>query len=103
MYSELYPELYLIVKQNLVSMYNGVKKIIKRGERPKNEGELVPIYSCTFEKAGASNFPLQEYIISRKVKAYKGFRIGVQGYAAQTIPQIDAEIAEKCRFLMETS
>ncbi len=39
----------------------------------------------------------------RKVKKIKELRGGVHLYAAQMIPKIDAEIAEKCHFWMETS
>jgi hypothetical protein len=39
----------------------------------------------------------------RKVKKIKGLRGGVLKYAAQEIPQIDAEIAEKGHLWMETS
>jgi len=34
---------------------------------------------------------------------FKGLRGGVHRYVAQAIPQIDAEIAEKGHFWMETS
>ena len=39
----------------------------------------------------------------RKVKEIKELRGGVHRYAAQLIPQIDTEIAEKGHFRMETS
>jgi len=39
----------------------------------------------------------------RKVKKIKELRGGVLEYAAQEIPQIDVEIAEKDHFWMETS
>ncbi len=39
----------------------------------------------------------------RKVKKIKELRGGVHLYAAQVISQIDAEIAEKSHFWMETS
>jgi hypothetical protein len=39
----------------------------------------------------------------RKLKKIKELRGGVLPYAAQKIPQIDAEIAEKGHFWMETS
>ena len=45
----------------------------------------------------------QKRAIFRKVKEIKGLRGGVQWYAAQAIPQIDAEIAEKGRLWTETS
>jgi hypothetical protein len=49
-------------------------------------------------------FPIQSrYGGIRKVKEIKGLRGGVRGYAAQAILQIDAEIAEKGHFWMETS
>ena len=50
-----------------------------------------------------NQFPIQKLAIFRKVKEIKGLRGGVLMCAVQTIPQIDAEIAEKGHFWMETS
>jgi hypothetical protein len=49
-----------------------------------------------------SEFPNPKRAIFRKVKEIKGLRGGVPWYAAQEIPQIDTEIAEKGRFRTET-
>ena len=51
---------------------------------------------------GTGEFPIQKWNIFRKIKEIKGLRGGVLGYAAQGIPQIDAEIAENSHFWMET-
>ena len=53
-------------------------------------------------KMDTNKFSVQKWAIFRKVKEIKGLREGVLMYAAQTIPQIDAEIAEKGHFWMET-
>ena len=47
-------------------------------------------------------FPVHKWGIFRKVKEIKELRGGVLGYAAQEIPKIDAEIAEKGHLWMET-
>jgi hypothetical protein len=47
-------------------------------------------------------FPIQKCNFLSKVKEIKGLRGGVLGYAAQVIPQIDAEIGQKGHFWMET-
>jgi hypothetical protein len=44
---------------------------------------------------GSGEFPIQKYAIFCKVKEIKELRVGVRLYAAQAIPPIDAEIAEK--------
>jgi hypothetical protein len=44
---------------------------------------------------GTSQFPIQKCAIFRKFKNIKELRGGVLVYAAQAIPSIDAEIAEK--------
>jgi hypothetical protein len=46
---------------------------------------------------------MQKLAIVRKIKEIKGLRGGVLTYAAQEIPQVDTEIAEKGNFWMETS
>jgi len=48
-------------------------------------------------------FPEHKRGIFRKLKEIKGLRGSVLEYAAQGIPQIDAEIAEKGRLWMETN
>ena len=47
-------------------------------------------------------FPIQKGGIFRKIKEIKGLRVPPRG-REQEIPQIDAEIAEKGHFWMETS
>jgi len=47
-------------------------------------------------------FPIQKYAIFCKFKEIKELRGGVLVYAAQTIPPIDAEIAEKGHLWTET-
>jgi hypothetical protein len=51
---------------------------------------------------GTTQFPIQKRAIFRKVQEINGLRGGVHLYVAQATPQIDAEIAEKGRFWMET-
>jgi hypothetical protein len=48
-------------------------------------------------------FPIQECAIFCKFKEIKELRGGVLVYAAQAIPPIDAEIAEKGHLWVETS
>jgi hypothetical protein len=51
---------------------------------------------------GTNGFPFQKRAIFRKIKEIKELRGDDHGYVAQVIPQIDAEIAEKGHFWMET-
>jgi hypothetical protein len=53
---------------------------------------LVPIRGF---KKGTDKFPIQKCAIFRKFKEIKELRGGILLYAAQAIPPIDAEIAEK--------
>jgi hypothetical protein len=62
--------------------------------------ELVPIRG--FIK-GTDKFPIQKCAIFRKFKEIKELRGGILLYAAQAIPPIDAEIAEKGHLWTETS
>ena len=48
-------------------------------------------------------FPDQKCDFFYKFKDIKGFRGGVRGYAAQEIPQVDAEIVKKGHFWLETN
>ena len=52
---------------------------------------------------GTDKFPIQKCAIFRKLKEIKELRGGVLVYAAQGIPPIDAEIAEKGHLWTETS
>jgi hypothetical protein len=61
---------------------------------------------------GAGEFPIQKWAIFRKVKSKipdfergksRNYAEAYMWYAAQVIPQIDAEIAEKGHFWLETS
>jgi hypothetical protein len=52
---------------------------------------------------GTGKFPIQKCAIFCKFKDIKGLRGGVLLYAAQAIPPIEAEIAEKGHLWMETS
>jgi hypothetical protein len=67
-----------------------------RSNRPRlqteYEGYLMPIRG--FMK-GTDKFPIQKYAIFRTFKEIKELRGGILLYAAQAIPPIDAEIAEK--------
>jgi hypothetical protein len=47
-------------------------------------------------------FPIQKSAVFHKVKEDEELRGGVPGYAAQAIPQSDAEILEKGHLWMET-
>ena len=47
-------------------------------------------------------FPIQKCVIFRKFKEIKELRGGILLYAAQAIPPIDAEIAEKGHLWAET-
>ncbi len=49
-----------------------------------------------------SEFPIQKCAIFRKVKEIKELRVPPR-WREQVIPQIDAEIAEKVHFWMETN
>jgi hypothetical protein len=51
---------------------------------------------------GTDKFPIQKCAIFRKFKKIKELRGGVLVYAAQAIPPIDAEIAEKGHLWTET-
>jgi hypothetical protein len=51
---------------------------------------------------GTDKFLIQKCAIFCKFKEIKGLRGGVLLYAAQAMPPIDAEIAEKGRFWPET-
>jgi hypothetical protein len=62
--------------------------------------ELVPIRG--FMK-GTGRFPIQNCAIFRKFKEIKELRGGILLYAAQAIPPIDAEIAEKGHLWTDTS
>ena len=62
--------------------------------------ELVPIRG--FRK-GTGRFPIQKCAIFRKFKEIKELRGGILLYAAQAIPPIDAEIAEKGHLWTDTS
>ena len=62
--------------------------------------ELVSIHG--FFK-GTGQFPIQKYAIFCKFKEIKELRGGVLVYAAQAIPPIHAEIAEKGHLWTETS
>ena len=48
-------------------------------------------------------FPMQKLVIFCKVKEIKELRGGVQHVRPQAIPQIDAEIAKKGNFWMDTT
>jgi hypothetical protein len=52
---------------------------------------------------GTGKFPIQKCAIFRKFKEIKELRGGILLYAAQAIPPIDAEIAEKSHLWAETS
>jgi hypothetical protein len=52
---------------------------------------------------GTDRFPIQKCAIFRKFKEIKELRGGILLYAAQAIPPIDAEIAEKGHLWTETS
>jgi hypothetical protein len=52
---------------------------------------------------GTDTFPIQKCAIFCKFKEIKGLRGGVRLYAAQAMPPIDAEIAEKGPFWTETN
>ena len=52
---------------------------------------------------GTDKFPIQKCAIFRKFKEIKELRGGILLYAAQAIPPIDAEIAEKGHLWTETS
>ena len=62
--------------------------------------ELVPIHSFI---EGTGEFSIQKCAIFRKFKEIKELRGGVLLGAAQVIPPIDAEIAEKGHLWTETS
>ena len=62
--------------------------------------EPISIQKLRMEKWG---FPIQKWAIFHKVKKINGLRGGVPRYATQEIPPIDAEIAEKGHFWMETN
>jgi hypothetical protein len=51
---------------------------------------------------GTDKFPIQKCATFRKFKEIKELRGGVLLYAAQAIPPIDAEIAEKGHLWTET-
>ena len=51
---------------------------------------------------GTDKFPIQKCAIFRKFKKIKELRGGILLYAAQAIPPIDAEIAEKGHLWTET-
>jgi hypothetical protein len=51
---------------------------------------------------GTDMFPIQKCAIFRKFKEIKKLRGGILLYAAQAIPTIDAEIAEKGHLWTET-
>ena len=51
---------------------------------------------------GTDKFPIQKCAIFRKFKEIKELRGGILLYAAQAIPPIDAEIAEKGHLWTET-
>jgi hypothetical protein len=52
---------------------------------------------------GTDTFPIQKCAIFRKFKEIKELRGGILLYAAQAIPPIDAEIAEKGHLWTETN
>jgi len=52
---------------------------------------------------GTDMFPIQKCAIFRKFKEIKELRGGILLYAAQAIPPIDAEIAEKGHLWTENS
>ena len=52
---------------------------------------------------GTDKFPIQKCEIFRKFKEIKELRGGILLYAAQAIPPIDAEIAEKGHFWTGTN
>ena len=54
-------------------------------------------------KMGTGKFPIQKWAIFYKVKEIKELGGGVLQYAAQSTPQIDAEIVKKGHFWMETN
>jgi hypothetical protein len=60
---------------------------------------LVPIRDL---KKGIDKFPIQKCAIFCEFKEIKGLRGGVLLYAAQAMPPIDAEIAEKGHLWTET-
>ncbi|MGD8970394.1 MAG: hypothetical protein PVG01_03225 [Desulfobacterales bacterium] len=60
---------------------------------------LVPIHGYFL---GSKKFPIQKCAIFCKFKEIKELRGGVLVYAAQVIPPIDAEIAEKGHLWTET-
>ena len=60
---------------------------------------LVPIHGFI---NGTGKFPIQKCAIFCKFKEIKELRGGVLLYAAQAIPPIDTEIAEKGHLWMET-
>ncbi|MDP4979335.1 MAG: hypothetical protein NWQ21_07760, partial [Desulfobacterales bacterium] len=64
-----------------------------------HKAQLVPIRG--FIKS-TDKFPIQKCAIFRKFKAIKELCGGVFLYAAQAIPPIDAEIAEKGHLWTET-
>jgi hypothetical protein len=52
---------------------------------------------------GTDTFPIQKCAIFCKFKGIKEWRGGILVYAAQAIPPIDAEIAEKGHLWKETN
>jgi len=61
--------------------------------------KIMPIHGFI---EGTGKFPIQKCAIFCKFKEIKELRGGVLLYAAQAIPLIDAEIAEKNHLLTET-
>jgi hypothetical protein len=55
------------------------------------------------QREGTNEFPIQKWMIFCNAKEIKGLRGDVLQYIAQVIPPIDAGIAKKSRFWMETS
>ena len=55
------------------------------------------------QKEGTNEFPIQKRMFFCKTKEIKGLRGDVLKYIAQVIPRIDAGIAKKGRFWMETN
>ena len=74
-----------------------------RSSRPQlqNEYEGYLVHIRGFMK-GTDKFPIQKCAIFRKFKEIKELRGGILLYAAQAIPPIDAEIAEKGHLWTET-
>jgi hypothetical protein len=89
---------------SLITISNTIEDL--RGRKTKLKDlrqmamELVPIRG--FIK-GTDKFPIQKCAIFRKFKEIKELRGGILLYAAQAIPPIDAEIAEKGHLWTETS